>query len=269
MKHQISFLFWRVAALLLIPYFAVIGFQGKEIALMNRIPKAEDCLPFILSEEIEADSEEETLKAQAVIARTNLYRRIKEGESLYDILNECENSRKAAEKIYLDAVKATENIVLSWKGELKQIPYHEVSSGKTRSGEEVFRDQDFAYLKSVDSSADMDSPNYLSSVYIEEGQLPKEFEVEERDSAGYVQSIEADGNILEGEGFRRGMGLSSADFTVQKLNGKVRFLCRGKGHGLGFSQYGGNELAKEGKNYKEILTAYFPEMNQENIHKLF
>lgn len=269
MKHQISFLFWRVAALLLIPYFAVIGFQGKEIALMNRIPKAEDCLPFILSEEIDADSEEETLKAQAVIARTNLYRRIKEGENLYDILNECENSRKAAEKIYLDAVKATENIVLSWKGELKQIPYHEVSSGKTRSGEEVFRDQDFAYLKSVDSSADMDSPNYLSSVYIEEGQLPKEFEVEERDSAGYVQSIEADGNILEGEGFRRGMGLSSADFTVQKLNGKVRFLCRGKGHGLGFSQYGGNELAKEGKNYKEILTAYFPEMNQENIHKLF
>ena len=269
MKHQISFLFWRVAALLLLPYFAVIGFQGKEIALMNRIPKAEDCLPFILSEEIEADSEEETLKAQAVITRTNLYRRIKEGESLYDILNECENSRKAAEKIYLDAVKATENIVLSWKGELKQIPYHEVSSGKTRSGEEVFRDQDFAYLKSVDSSADMDSPNYLSSVYIEEGQLPKEFEVEERDSAGYVQSIEADGNILEGEGFRRGMGLSSADFTVQKLNGKVRFLCRGKGHGIGFSQYGGNELAKEGKNYKEILRAYFPEMNQENIHKLF
>ena len=83
MKHQISFLFWRAAALLLIPYFAVIGFQGKEIALMNRIPKAEDCLPFILSEEIEADKEEETLKAQAVIARTNLYRRIKEGESLY------------------------------------------------------------------------------------------------------------------------------------------------------------------------------------------
>ena len=260
MKHQISFLFWRAAALLLIPYFAVIGFQGKEIALMNRIPKAEDCLPFILSEEIEADKEEETLKAQAVIARTNLYRRIKEGESLYDIL---------IEKVFIDAVKDTENIVLLWNGELKPVPYHEISSGKTRSGEEVFRDQEFTYLKSVDSNADRDSPDYLSSVYIEEGQLPREFEIEERDSAGYVQSIEADGNLLEGEGFRRGMRLSSADFTVQKLNGKIRFLCRGKGHGLGFSQYGGNELAKEGKNYKEILTAYFPEMNQENIHKLF
>lgn len=269
MKHQISFLFWRAAALLLIPYFAVIGFQGKEIALMNRIPKAEDCLPFILSEEIEADKEEETLKAQAVIARTNLYRRIKEGESLYDILKEQGKTRRTVEKVFIDAVKDTENIVLLWNGELKPVPYHEISSGKTRSGEEVFRDQEFTYLKSVDSNADRDSPDYLSSVYIEEGQLPREFEIEERDSAGYVQSIEADGNLLEGEGFRRGMRLSSADFTVQKLNGKIRFLCRGKGHGLGFSQYGGNELAKEGKTYKEILTAYFPEMNQENIHKLF
>ena len=269
MKHQISFLFWRAAALLLIPYFAVIGFQGKEIALMNRIPKAEDCLPFILSEEIDADKEKETLKAQAVIARTNLYRRLEEGESLYDILKECNKSKGNAEKVYSVAVKETEYIVLSWEGKLKPVPYHAVSSGKTRSGEEVFRDQEFTYLKSVDSSADRHSPDYLSSVYIEEGQLPQEFEIEERDSAGYVQSIEADGNLLEGEGFRRGMRLSSADFTVQKLNGKIRFLCRGKGHGLGFSQYGGNELAKEGKNYKEILTAYFPEMNQENIHKLF
>ena len=41
----------------------------------------------------------------------------------------------------------------------------------------------------------------------------------------------------------------------------VRFLCKGKGHGLGFSQYGGNKLAKEGKNWKEILNTYFPLMD--------
>lgn len=269
MKNQISFLFWRAAALLLIPYFAVIGFQGKEIALINRIPQAEDCLPLILAEEIEADKETETLKAQAVIARTNLYRRIEEGESLYDILKECKKRKENVEQAYSDAVKSTENIVLSWQGKLKPVPYHEVSGGKTRSGAEVLRDEEFTYLKSVDSSADRDSPDYISSVYIEEGRLPKEFKIEERDSAGYIQSIQADDDILEGEGFRRGMGLSSANFTVQKLDGKVRFLCRGKGHGLGFSQYGGNELAKEGKKYTEILTVYFPEMNQVDIHKLF
>ena len=46
---------------------------------------------------------------------------------------------------------------------------------------------------------------------------------------------------------------------------EIRFLCRGKGHGLGFSQYGGNEMAKESANAKEILQYYFPEMDVLNI----
>ena len=58
-----------------------------------------------------------------------------------------------------------------------------------------------------------------------------------------------------------GMGLASSDFSIQKTGKKVRFLCRGKGHGLGFSQYGGNELAKNGSSWKEILEEYFPEMD--------
>lgn len=269
MKNQISFLFWKIAALLLIPYLAAIMFQGAEIALVNRIPDVEDCLPVILAGEIGNDKEKETLKAQAVIARTNLYRRIQKGESLYDIMKKSGQNTQEASKDYEDAVKETENIVLSWKGELKLLPYHEISSGKTRDGEEVFHDKEFTYLKSVDSSMDREASEYLSSVYIEEGQLPRVFEIKEKDSAGYVQTIEADGNILEGEGFRRGMKLSSADFTVQRMDGKVRFLCRGKGHGLGFSQYGGNALAKKGKTFEEILTAYFPEMEQGDVHKLF
>lgn len=57
-----------------------------------------------------------------------------------------------------------------------------------------------------------------------------------------------------------GMGLPSSNFSIQKTGSKVRFLCRGKGHGLGFSQYGGNELAKDGSLWEEILEEYFPEM---------
>ena len=49
------------------------------------------------------------------------------------------------------------------------------------------------------------------------------------------------------------------------LGKEIRFLCRGKGHGLGFSQYGGNEMAKESANAKEILQYYFPEMDVLNI----
>ena len=49
----------------------------------------------------------------------------------------------------------------------------------------------------------------------------------------------------------------------------VRFLCKGKGHGLGFSQYGGNEMAKAGSSWKEILAAYFPKMEIQNINDVF
>ena len=51
--------------------------------------------------------------------------------------------------------------------------------------------------------------------------------------------------------------------------GKYRYgndiISGGKGHGLGFSQYGGNEMAKESANAKEILQYYFPEMDVLNI----
>ena len=62
------------------------------------------------------------------------------------------------------------------------------------------------------------------------------------------------------------MGLSSSDFTIQKVGDRYRFLCKGKGHGIGFSQYGGNVLAKNGKNYAEILNYYFPAMILDNVN---
>lgn len=48
----------------------------------------------------------------------------------------------------------------------------------------------------------------------------------------------------------------------------VRFLCKGKGHGLGFSQYGGNEMAKKGSSWEEILETYFPEMEVEAVMEM-
>ena len=102
-------------------------------------------------------------------------------------------------------------------------------------------------------------------VYINKNVLPERIEIKSRDSSGYVTEILADGKVLEGEAFRKGMGLTSSNFTIQKSGKEIRFLCRGKGHGLGFSQYGGNEMAKESANAKEILQYYFPEMDVLNI----
>lgn len=266
MKRKSVFNLSKILVFALLPYLSVSVINGSEGILLNYRPDSEVYLTAVLSCQISPDYELQTVEAQAVIARSNLFRKFAEEENRLDVLREMGKSIKnqwkwwISDEIYEDAVENTEGKVLLVDGKLDLVPYHEISGGTTRDGETVFGSSEYQYLKSVDSSADKNSPDYFSSTYISERQLPKELEIKERDSAGYVLSLQADDKILEGEMFALGMGLPSSNFSIQKTGSKVRFLCRGKGHGLGFSQYGGNELAKDGSLWEEILEEYFPEM---------
>ena len=266
MKRKSVFNLSKILVFALLPYLSVSVINGSERILLNYRPDSEVYLTAVLSCQISPDYELQTVEAQAVIARSNLFRKFAEEENRLDVLREMGKSIKnqwkwwISDEIYEDAVENTEGKVLLVDGKLDLVPYHEISGGTTRDGETVFGSSEYQYLKSVDSSADKNSPDYFRSTYISERQLPKELEIKERDSAGYVLSLQADDKILEGEMFALGMGLPSSNFSIQKTGSKVRFLCRGKGHGLGFSQYGGNELAKDGSLWEEILEEYFPEM---------
>ena len=228
----------------------------------------EEYIPVVLSKQIPDDYEKETIKAQAVIARTNFLRRIKiEGEDPGNIIRENgeENEElwsawKSWDPVYEEAVQETKGQILTVGGELKLVPYHEISGGRTRDGAKAFHSEEYSYLKSVDSSIDKKSPFYLNSTYISEQQMPSTLNVKEREETGYVVSMTADEKTLEGESFAKGMGLTSSNFSIQKIGGEFRFLSKGKGHGLGFSQYGGNEMAKEGDSWEKILETYFPGM---------
>lgn len=266
MKRKSVFNLSKILVFALLPYLSVSVINGSERILLNYRPDSEVYLTAVLSCQISPDYELQTVEVQAVIARSNLFRKFAEEENRLDVLREMGKSIKnqwkwwISDEIYEEAVENTEGKVLLVDGKLDLVPYHEISGGTTRDGETVFGSSEYQYLKSVDSSADKNSPDYFSSTYISERQLPKELEIKERDSAGYVLSLQADDKILEGEMFALGMGLPSSNFSIQKTGSKVRFLCRGKGHGLGFSQYGGNELAKDGSLWEEILEEYFPEM---------
>ena len=61
-----------------------------------------------------------------------------------------------------------------------------------------------------------------------------------------------------------------ADFNkalkvAQKKDDVYVLRVRGSGHGAGFSQFGGNEMAKGGSSAEEILKKYFPAMKLENL----
>ena len=260
----------KIFLLLTFPYLVTVFVNGPEAVSVNKTTDMENILPIILSEQISPEYQIETIEAQAVIARSNLMRKLQEQADTGSILCEiCNNIKqngwvwKIPEECYETAVKNTQDQILTVDGELKLVPYHEISAGETRDGEEAFHDSQYAYLKSVDSSADKDAAEYLSSTYVSEQQLPKELAISSRDKRGYVQSLMADDYILEGTAFASGMGIASPAFSMQKLDDRIRFLSKGKGHGIGFSQYGGDVLAKEGKTWQEILHIYFPLMEIE------
>lgn len=260
----------KIFLLLTFPYLVTVFVNGPEAVSVNKTTDMENILPIILSEQISPEYQIETIEAQAVIARSNLMRKLQEQADTGSILCEiCNNIKqngwvwKIPEECYETAVKNTQDQILTVDGELKLVPYHEISAGETRDGEEAFHDSQYAYLKSVDSSADKDATEYLNSTYVSEQQLPKDLTISLRDKSGYVQSLMADENILEGTAFASGMGIASPAFSMQKLDDRMRFLSKGKGHGLGFSQYGGDALAKEGKTWQEILHIYFPLMEIE------
>lgn len=268
MKKKGAFRYSGAMALFFIPYLLTAAVNGMETAILNRTPDLEEYIPVVLSKQIPEDYEKETIKAQAVIARTNFLRRIKiEGEDPGNIIRENgeENEElwsawKSWDPVYEEAVQETKGQILTAEGELKLVPYHEISGGRTRDGAKAFHSEEYSYLKSVDSSIDKKSPFYLNSTYISEQQMPSTLNVKEREETGYVVSMTADEKTLEGESFARGMGLTSSNFSIQKIGGEFRFLSKGKGHGLGFSQYGGNEMAKEGDSWEKILETYFPGM---------
>ncbi len=57
------------------------------------------------------------------------------------------------------------------------------------------------------------------------------------------------------------LGLKSLLFKVVDNGDKFVLQGSGYGHGIGMSQYGAQQMAKEGKSYKDILAFYYPNTN--------
>ena len=287
MNHPIRNMILAVAGMLLLPLGFTALISGKDAIEIDKQMDMEAYIPILLCQEIPWDYEEEMLKAQAVLIRSSLYLRLEnkeldQTELKENLENYKNNSQKEqyqmAYKKMEKAVNATKGQVISYQGEICSGVFHRVSAGQTREGSEVLQDTKMSFLKSVDSSQDIQSEDYLHGHYFTEEALKdrlleiypdielsdqpltEQIVVEKRDSQGYVLEIRVGNLTVPGEEFRNNLELSSSNFTVQNLDGKIRFLCKGLGHGLGLSQYGGNELAKEGKTYEQILFTYFPDV---------
>ena len=173
------------------------------------------------------------------------------------------------------AVEETSGEILTCEDQTIQAAYHYAANCKTRNASEVPGQEDYIWLQSVDSEDDMLADGFLNVSYMEKqdfvnalalifqgevldaAQMPGALELSKRDSAGYVTEVTYGITVANGEAVRQALHLNSACFYLSELDGKIRIVTKGIGHGLGLSQYGANERAKQGKNCREILTYYY------------
>ena len=82
MKKYVYFRYFVVFLVIVLPYFMGAVFNGADMVMAERRPEVEMFLPIIVSSQIGSDMKKETIKAQTVIARSNIRRILGEGKIL-------------------------------------------------------------------------------------------------------------------------------------------------------------------------------------------
>lgn len=277
--HRYGQLFSTVVAIILLPYIVTVFINGPavltgaevgedylfvEVDGKSREIPVEEYAIGILAREIPVTYEKEALEAQAVMLRTRMYKQItEEGKSsiFTDKYFEEKEMRKQWGRVKYeeyraalrDVWQATEGQVLTYGDVLITTPFHQLSNGRTRSGNEVFGGEGYPYLQIRECPKDVEAMDQTQTMLIEKG----DYEVISTDSAGYVLQIREGEKTITGEEFRQEKGLASACFALQEYEDKIRVTTQGNGHGIGLSQNTANEMAKEGKTHEEILAYFF------------
>lgn len=308
MKEKIKFALAFLSILLFLPYISVMilknNVQAEDVFFsMENVEKkeedvTEELLVGILAVQIPVEYELEAIKAQAVLARTQIYRKIQQQgmetlqeEKLLQYMSvhqmeEVWGYQKFQEyyKKLKSAVEGTKGITMKYQGNYPETSFHAISSGYSREGNEVYHSQNYSYLKTVENPYDRLADNFVKIIRMEKQELAdkinqelgsdilpehiiNEIEVLGRDKGDYVTSIKIGEHTMAGEEFRHLLNLNSACFYIEETEGLIRITTKGLGHGIGLSQYNANEMAKEGKGYQEILQYYFDGVEYVNMQK--
>lgn len=294
MREKVQKLIAALAVIFILPYIIVTLGAGdvKEAYALQKASENfitirtedgmreiafEDYVCGVAARQLEGSCPLEAAKSQMVIARTNLkkFQEDHPGTLLSDpYLTLDEMEEKGILQEMLQAVEETGGEVLTFEDALVQLPFHAVSSGKTRSGEDAGLQEQYPWLTSVDSRKDIESEWYLC-VELKEpeevracvekeypGALTQEplqgqIEILARDGGDYVTKVRIGEKEISGEKFRNLLGLASSCFFLEENDGRIRITTKGLGHGLGLSRCGAVRMAEAGADYREILQYYF------------
>jgi len=196
------------------------------------------------------------------------------------------NGQKNWDKIKR-AVDETKDIVILYENKVINPLYHANSGGATENSENVWEGVEVPYLKSVKSEGEDACSDYevvtafkqedfisaikseIPDLKIEGENIIDEIEILNRTDSERVDKIKVGDVTLKGTDFRRILDLRSTNFSIEEgEDGEINIITIGHGHGVGMSQWGANHLAKNGKDFEEIIKYYYKGVTLEHIQNL-
>lgn len=242
--------------------------------LINELP-IEDYVKEVVMAEVGSNWEMEALKAQAILSRTYaLYQKRLNGDSLFHItssvLHQVYKGNNSDARVSF-AVEETAGEILTFNGSPVEPFYHSTCGGRTENSEDVFG-KSYPYLRSVESNCEI-SPFWvwdrkIPLSEIEEAlKIPgiKEIAVKSYTSTKRVKELTIIYNsgttTIKTTDLRKALGwsrLPSTNFTIAQNGDSMVLEGRGYGHGVGLCQWSALQMAREGKNYREILSFFYP-----------
>jgi stage II sporulation protein D len=251
----------------------------------------EEYVAGVVAGEIKNDWPIEAIKAQAIIARTFVLQFIEEkGQSKYEnahVSTDIEEAQawnaQAVNDRIKEAVNETRGQVIVYEGEFVRTWFHSNAGGKTATPKEGlnYKDEAPPYIQVVDSpdtneAVEADAKNWTASfpkskvltALKEAGKPLKDFStisIGLKGPSGRAVTIKLDDTEVSAAELRLALGTTDMRSTlIDKIaleGGNVVMTGRGYGHGVGMSQWGAFNMAKNKKTAKEIIAHYFKDVD--------
>jgi stage II sporulation protein D len=230
----------------------------------------------------------EALKAMAVAARS--YAKRFRGQHAKENFDFCDTThcqvfdwKKVNERVRL-TVEATDGEFLSYQGRAVAAYYHQNCGGTVAAAKEAWAGVSEPYLLTHSDPYCVTSGGLKWEASLTHEQIDKALrtsglqppeawkaiEISSRSASGRAHTV----NLSGGNPPSFSLSASSLRFAVDRALGwknirsdlyeirnggqEVIFSGRGSGHGVGLCQAGAEEMAREGKSYREILSFYYP-----------
>ena len=263
----------------------------------------DDYLCNVVSAEMPADYEIEAIKAQAVVARTYTIYKINnkkhENADICDDSTCCqawvdketrfsrweESKRESNWEKIQKCVQETQGQIITYQNQPINAFFHANSGGKTELPVNVWGGTGLPYLQVVETAGEEGYNQYESEVELTQDELieklktkysdisidfsnQEDLKILEYTDSGRVKTVKFGNHGISGVETRTLLGLKSTNFEISKENDKIKFTVKGYGHGVGMSQTGADAMAKQGKNYKEIINHFYSGVEIKEVNLL-